>query len=90
MCLRSTGGLIAVVNRRLRAQWSISLTGPDNNVVVRNGKEGMLRIHRSVLYKFSITSPRQDVFDTLFASPSKVCNTPPLGVSKNVLTSVRA
>ena len=29
-----------------------------HNVVVRNGKEGRLRVHRNVPYEFAITLPR--------------------------------
>ena len=34
------------------------LGGCDHNAVVRNGKEGGLRLHRNVLYEFVITMPR--------------------------------
>ena len=37
------------------------LDGCGHNVVVRNGKEGGLRVHRNVPYEFSITLPRYDV-----------------------------
>ena len=34
------------------------LDGCGHNVVVRNGKEGGLMVHRNVAYEFAITLPR--------------------------------
>ena len=42
------------------------LDGCGHNVVVRNGKEGGLGVHRNVPYEFAITLSRQDVVDTYF------------------------
>ena len=39
------------------------------NVVVRNGKEGGLRVYHNVPYGFAITLPRKDIVNTFFASP---------------------
>ena len=56
--VQSTGVFLAeALSRRVRAKWPRSLTG-GHNVVVRNGKEGGLRVHRNVPYEFSITLPR--------------------------------
>ena len=45
------------------------LDGCGHNVVVRNGKEGGLGVHRNVPYEFAITLPRSDIVDAFFASP---------------------
>ena len=57
------------------------LDGCGHNVVVRHGKEGGLRVHRNVSYKFVIR---------FFPRPLNVCDTPPLGVLKNVFTRARS
>ena len=60
------------------------------NVVVRNGKEEGLRVHRNVTYEFAITLSRQNVIDTFLPRPLKVCDTPLLDVLKNVFTRDRS
>ena len=59
------------------------LDGCGHNVVVRNGKEGWLRVHRNVMYEFARCL-------VIFPRPLIVCDTPPLGVLKNVLTKARS
>ena len=46
----------------------IEVDGDTNDVVVQNGKERRLVVHRNVLYEFTITWPHQDVVDFFFAS----------------------
>ena len=60
------------------------LDGCGYNVVVGGG------VHRNVPYEFAITFSRYDVVDTFFARPLKVCDTPSLGVLKNVFTIARS
>ena len=45
------------------------LDGCGHNVVVRNRKEGRLRVHRNVPYEFAISLPRYEVVDPFFPSP---------------------
>ena len=66
------------------------LDGCGHNVTVRNGKEGGLRVHLNVPYEFAITLPRYDVVDPFFPLTLNVCDTPPLGVLKNVFTRARS
>ena len=45
------------------------LDGCGHNVVVRNGKEGGLGVHRNVPYEFAIALPHYDTVYEFFASP---------------------
>ena len=45
------------------------LDGCGDIVVVRDGIEGGLRVHRNVPHKFAITLPRKDLVDPFFPSP---------------------
>ena len=60
------------------------------DVVVRTRKEGGLRVHRNVPYKFAIALPREDVINTCLPRPLKVSELPPLGVLKKVLIRARS
>ena len=47
-------------------------------------------MHRNVPYEFAVTLPRWDIVDPFFPRPLNVCDTPPLGVLKNVFTRARS
>ena len=50
-------------------------------------REGGLGVYSSVPYEFAITLSCYNVVDTFFPCALKVCDTPFLGVLKNVFTS---
>ena len=58
------------------------LDGCGHIVVVRNGKEGGLGVHRYVPYEFAITLSCQNVADTFFAPPVESMSYAALGCAK--------
>ena len=88
--LRSTGGLAETLSRRFRSKWPRSLTGADTMLWSEIGrKEGW---GCTVTFRTSLRSRCLVRMQSMrfLPRPLKVCDTPVLGVLKNVFTIARS